>query len=140
MYICGGYIETDRAYQNIKNSYHFKNSLISHSKSKNIYAECAGLLYLSKRVDNKQMSGILDIEFILDDKFNRLGYYYNQANIKGHAFHYTKPTKKTLEKGFNILSKIPNGKGIVGSWQSSNGKVIGTYFHKMFRGYEFISC
>jgi len=140
VYICGGYIETDRAYQNIKNSYHFKNSLISHSKSKNIYAECAGLLYLSKRVDNKQMSGILDIEFILDDKFNRLGYYYNQANIKGHAFHYTKPTKKTLEKGFNILSKIPNGKGIVGSWQSSNGKVIGTYFHKMFRGYEFISC
>jgi cobyrinic acid a,c-diamide synthase len=134
VYICGGYIETDKAYKNIKNSHNFKNSLITHSQTKRVYAECAGLLYLSKRVDTKPMSSVLDIEFTLDSRFNRLGYYYNENGVKGHAFHYTKPTEKTLQKGFDILSKTPKSRGVVGSWKSSNGKVIGTYLHTMFRG------
>ncbi len=137
VYICGGYIETDKAYENIKNSHKFKNSLITHSQTKNIYAECAGLLYLSKRVDDKQMSGILDIEFTLDSRFNRLGYYYNENGVRGHSFHYTKPTDETLAKGFNILSKSPNGIGSVGSWQSANRKITATYLHLMFRGNIF---
>ena len=131
VYICGGYVETDKAYERVKNSNNFKNSLIEHSKTKAIYAECAGLLYLSKGVDEKNMSGILDIEFTLDKRFNRLGYYYNEQGIKGHAFHYTKPTDESLKKGFNILSKTPNGKGNVSSW--TKDKVLGTYLHTMFR-------
>ncbi len=131
VYICGGYVETDKAYERVKNSNNFKNSLIEHSKTKAIYAECAGLLYLSKGVDEKNMSGILDIEFTLDKRFNRLGYYYNEQGIKGHAFHYTKPTDESLKKGFNILSKTPNGKGNVSSW--AKDKVLGTYLHTMFR-------
>ena len=132
VYICGGYVETREAYQKIKNSTRFKNSLIRHAKEKKaIYAECAGLLYLSKRVDNKEMSGILDIEFTLEKRFNRLGYYYSENGTKGHAFHYTKPTKATLKKGFDILSKKRNQKGEVGSWRE--GRVFGTYLHTMFR-------
>jgi len=131
VYICGGYVESEKAYKNIKNSTNFRDSLIAHSKTKPIYAECAGLLYLSNSVDNKEMSGILDIEFTLDKKFNRLGYYYNENGVKGHAFHYTKPTQKTVKKGFDILSKTLNGKGIVGSWSKDN--TFGTYFHTMFR-------
>ena len=131
VYICGGYVETDKAYERVKNSNNFKNSLIDHSKTKTIYAECAGLLYLSKGVDEKNMSGILDIEFTLDKRFNRLGYYHNEQGIKGHAFHYTKPTDESLKKGFNILSKTPNGKGNVSSW--TKDKVLGTYLHTMFR-------
>lgn len=137
VYICGGYVESDSAYSRVKDSYNFKNSLISHSKTKPIYAECAGLLYLSNRVGEKEMSGILDIEFILDNRFNRLGYYYNQNGKRGHAFHYTKPTKETLQKGFDILSKTPNGKGEEGSW--SRDKIFGTYLHRMFRGETFAS-
>jgi len=133
VYICGGYVETDRAYEVIKESTNFKNSLIEHSKKRYIYAECAGLLYLSKRVDTKEMSGVLDIEFTLDKRFNRLGYYYNEKGLKGHAFHYTKPTKDTLKKGFDILSKTLNQKGENGSWQSSNKRVFATYLHSMFR-------
>jgi len=133
-YDSGSYVETDKAYQNIKNSHKFKNSLINHSQTKRIYSECAGLLYLSKRVDDKQMSGILDIEFTLDSRFNRLGYYYNENGVKGHAFHYTKPTDETLVKGFDILSKTPKGRGVVGSWKSFDGKIFGTYLHGMFRG------
>ncbi len=132
VYICGGYVETTEAYKKIKNSKRFKESLIRHTKErKAIYAECAGLLYLSKRVDSKEMSGILDIEFTLEKRFNRLGYYYSENGTKGHAFHYTKPTKATLKKGFDILSKKRNQKGEVGSWRE--GRVFGTYLHTMFR-------
>jgi cobyrinic acid a,c-diamide synthase len=132
VYICGGYVESDEAFLRIKDSINFKNSLIEHAQTKAIYAECAGLLYLSNSVDDKKMSGILDIEFTLDTRFNRLGYYYNEAGVKGHAFHYTKATDEALKKGFDILSKTVNkGKGLVGSW--SKNRVFGTYLHTMFR-------
>ena len=131
VYLCGGYVETEEAYERHKNSKKFKNSLIEHAKTKAIYAECAGLLYLSNAVDEKKMSGILEIDFTLDKRFNRLGYYYNEQGVKGHAFHYTKPTEQSLVKGFDVLSKVPKGKGVVGSW--SKNRVFGTYLHTMFR-------
>ncbi len=129
VYICGGYVETDQAYHNIKNSNNFKKSLIKHSKTKPVYAECAGLLYLGNVVDDKKMSGILDIDFSLQPRWTRLGYYYNQSNIKGHCFHYTKAIDD--KDGFDKLSKKPNQDGKVGSWQKD--KVFGTYLHTMFR-------
>ncbi len=129
VYIVGGYVESEEAYKKITHSNKFKNSLISHAKTKHIYAECAGLLYLSNRVDEKLMSGILDIDFTLQNKRERLGYYYNSAGVKGHSFHYTKPINSP--DAIDILSKKPNGSGKVGSWK--NGKIFGTYLHTMFR-------
>lgn len=129
VYIPGGYVETTKAYEKIKNSHNFKKSLINHSKSKHIYAECAGLLYLANAVDEKQMAGILDVEFTLTSKISRLGYYYNEENLKGHAFHYTKPI--CLKNGFDILRKEKNSKAYVGSWKKD--KTFGTYLHTMFR-------
>jgi len=129
VYICGGYIETNQAYNRIENNTKFKNSLIKHSKTKQIYAECAGLLYLGCAVDDKQMSGILDVSFTLKDRFQRLGYYYNQKGIKGHCFHYTKAL--SLQNACDILSKTKNGGGLKGSWKQN--KVFGTYLHTMFR-------
>lgn len=76
--IVGGYVETDESYGRIKNSNKFKDSLSLHvEKKKSVYAECAGLIYLGKSIDEKQMSGILDIEFKLGKKRERLGYYYS---------------------------------------------------------------
>jgi len=131
VYICGGYVETDKAYKQIKNSVSFKNSLISHAKTKKIYAECAGLIYLGKNIDEKKMSGILDVSFTMTPRFTRLGYYYNENNQKGHSFHYSKVLDDT--HGFDTLSKRPNGIGKVGSWQNENKNVFGTYLHTMFR-------
>ena len=129
VYICGGYVETERAYASIQKAKRFKASLIHHAQTKKIYAECAGLLYLGKAVDEKIMSGILEVSFTLEKRFQRLGYYTNEAGVKGHAFHYTKPLDDT--GGFDILSKGEGGS--VGSWQSRNKKVFGTYLHTLFR-------
>ena len=129
VYIPGGYVETEYNYEKVKNSNNFRESLIEHAKNKPIYAECAGMLYLSNRVDGKNMSGILDLDFTLHNRFQRIGYYYNSENIKGHAFHYTNILDE--KEGTDILSKSENGEGQVGSWQK--GKVFGTYLHTMLR-------
>ena len=130
LFIPGGYIETAHHYEKIKDSHRFKSSLIEHAKSKPLYAECAGLLYLGNRVDEKEMSGILDLDFKLHNRFQRMGYYYaKEQNLKGHAFHYTNVVDE--KDGVDILCKTPNAEGQVGSWQK--GKVYGTYLHIMFR-------
>ena len=129
VYIVGGYVETDSNYEKIKDSNNFKESLINHAKTKYIYAECAGLLYLGESVDSKMMSGILDLEFTLHKRFQRLGYYFSSDGVKGHSFHYTNIVNPPA--GVDILSKKEHGDGQVGSWQ--NGKVFGTYLHIMLR-------
>lgn len=130
VYIPGGYVETEYNYEKIKNSSNFRDSLIAHAKSKALYAECAGLLYLGNSVDEKQMSSILDLDFTLKKRFQRMGYYFaNRSGTKGHSFHYTNILTK--KSGVDILSKVEGGEGEVGSWQ--NKKVFGTYLHVMFR-------
>ncbi len=131
VYICGGYVETKKAYKSIKNSNKFRNSLIQHSNKKKIYAECAGLLYLGNCVDKKKMSGILNVDFSLGKRFDRIGYYYNEVGIKGHSFHYSYCVDD--KQGCDRLSKVKNGSGKIGSWQSANNQVYGTYLHTMFR-------
>lgn len=130
VYIVGGYVETDYNYELVKNSHNFKASLIAHAKNKTIYAECAGLLYLGNCVDDKKMSGILDLDFTLHGRFQRMGYYFsNGQNIRGHSFHYTDIADK--KQGMDILSKMENGDGKNGSWQKE--RVFGTYLHTMLR-------
>ena len=127
VYLPGGYIEVDDSYKKMQN---FKSSLIEHAKTKHVYAECAGLLYLSKKIDEKHMSGILDLEFKLMDKRVRLGYYLSDLGIRGHAFHYSKPLNPS--KGVELLSKKKNFKNAsYGSWKK--GKVYGTYLHVTLR-------
>ena len=130
VYIVGGYVETEHNYEKIKNSSRFKNSLISHAKTKSIYAECAGLLYLGNSVDEKKMSSILDLDFTLKKRFQRVGYYFNTSEVKGHAFHYTNISMQNEEE-VDTLSKTIGSKGEIGSWKKA--KVFGTYLHTMLR-------
>jgi len=103
--ICGGYIETQKAYDRFKNSKIFQESLINHAKNKAIYGECAGLIVLGNSVDDKKMLGLLDINFELTKRPTRLGYYDNDEGITGHAFHYTKvigPKKESPDLSTSI--------------------------------------
>ena len=130
--IPGGYVETNSAYNNIKNSIHFQTSLIQHAKTKKIYAECAGLIYLGQNCDEKKMSGILPISFTLGKKRKRLGYYQcnlNNTIIKGHAFHYTSITKapKTDIKLYKTSTKMAKD----GGYRYKN--IFATYLHTMWR-------
>jgi len=133
--IVGGYVETDEAYKRVKDSNNFKNSLLWHVQNKKeVYAECAGLIYLGKNIDEKQMSGILDIEFTLGKKRERLGYYnavdFDTKKVKkGHAFHYSYVTSSP--KGDIGLYKLSKKTMKDGGWKKGN--VTGTYLHSMWR-------
>ena len=52
------------------------------------------------------MSGILDIDFTLEKGVARLGYYYNEAGVKGHSFHYTNLWKKLYQKDMKYCLKL----------------------------------
>ena len=130
--IPGGYIETDASFQRVKNSHKFKSSLKLHSLEKQVYAECAGLVYLGESCDEKKMSGILPVYFAMTNKRERLGYYrceLDNKEIKGHAFHYTTivDAPKTDIKLYKLNKK--NAKD--GGYRYKN--VFGTYLHTMWR-------
>ncbi len=63
----------------------------------------------------------MDIEFTLNSRFTRLGYYYSERGIRGHAFHYTKPTDETLKRGICRLKKRIDSDGEFGSWGRDMG-------------------
>jgi len=129
VFICGGYIETQKAYDKFKNSNNFKNSLVNHAKTKAVYGECAGLILLGRKVDDKEMLNLLSLDFELTNRPNRLGYYDNDLGITGHAFHYTKII--TDVKGEYTLYKKKNEYEIYAAFKKE--KVFGTYLHTMFR-------
>jgi cobyrinic acid a,c-diamide synthase len=131
IYIVGGYIETNEAYSKIEKSDDFKNSILNHAKNKKaIYAECAGLLFISNRVDDKKMLGLLDLDFTLGKTFSRMGYYENELGIRGHAFHFTKLVDDTKVGEYKLYKKtIEDGK--YAAFKDEN--VFGTYLHTMLR-------
>lgn len=131
VYIVGGYIETDNAYKKIENSNNFKDSLLKHAKNnKAIYAECAGLLFISKRVDDKKMLGLLDLDFTLGTRFSRMGYYKNDLDITGHAFHYTKLIDENKVGEYKLYKKNKED-GTYAAFKNKN--IFGTYLHTMLR-------
>ena len=131
VFIVGGYIETKEAYAKIKNSNDFKNSLLNHSEQKKlIYAECAGLLFLSNRVDDKKMMGLLNLDFTLGKRFYRMGYYENDLGITGHAFHYTRLIDEEKVGEYKLYKK-DSSDGTYAAFKNDN--VFGTYLHTMLR-------
>ena len=131
VFIVGGYIETKEAYEKIENSNNFKNSLLNHAEQKKlIYAECAGLLFLSNRVDDKKMMGLLDLDFTLGKRFYRMGYYENDLGITGHAFHYTRLIDEEKVGEYKLYKK-DSSDGTYAAFKNDN--VFGTYLHTMLR-------
>ena len=131
VFIVGGYIETNEAYSKIENSNDFKNSILNHAKNKKaIYAECAGLLFISNRVDDKKMLGLLDLDFTLGKRFSRMGYYENELGITGHAFQFRELIDGARVREYKLYKKTVED----GSYAAfKNENVFGTYLHIMLR-------
>ncbi len=129
VFICGGYIETPKAYNRYKNSLNFQKSLKEHAKTKKVYGECAGLILLGKSCDDKKMLGLLPLEFELNSRFVRMGYYSNDLGITGHSFHYTS-IKEIKNEEFTLYKK-KNQNETYGAFKKRD--IFGTYLHTMFR-------
>lgn len=126
LYIGGGFPET-----NIKELVH-NTELMADLKNKvelgfPVYAECGGLMYLSREIEiegiNYKMSDILPLDIKMNKKPQGHGYveaiieidnpYFQKGNIiRGHEFHYSGiinydgllPTIMKLNKGFGATN------------------------------------
>jgi cobyrinic acid a,c-diamide synthase len=73
LYIGGGYPEVFK--EDLENNYSMRNSIKEAlNNGLRCYAECGGLMYLTKSADGAQMVGFFDGESIMTNKLQRFGY------------------------------------------------------------------
>ncbi|ENN96783.1 cobyrinic acid a,c-diamide synthase [Methanocaldococcus villosus KIN24-T80] len=102
-----------------------------------IYAECGGLMYLTKAIDDCKMVGLIDAKAIMTDKVQGLSYVKakiledcivgkKDRTIKGHEFHYSKLIGL---KDKRFAFKILRGRGIGGYDGIIKKNVLAGYLH-----------
>lgn len=143
LYIGGGFPETHA--EQLADNDVFKRSILAEArKGLPIYAECGGLMYLSRnlRIDEKTypMVGVFPMDTALERKPQGLGYirvevtgpnpfYQRGAVLSGHEFHYSSAHEmdtRATACAFNVL----RGHGIDGSRDGvSFMNALGTYVH-----------
>ncbi len=143
LYIGGGFPETHAerlAYNTV-----FKDSIRSHIiQGLPVYAECGGLMYLSRnlRVDDRvyPMVGIFQVDSILERRPQGHGYirvrvtdrnpfYPVGAELTGHEFHYSYVTVNS-EANLTYAFRVLRGHGMDGLRDGlCRFNVLGTYLH-----------
>jgi cobyrinic acid a,c-diamide synthase len=143
LYIGGGFPETHA--ELLAENVVFRNSLLENAvKGLPIYAECGGLMYLSRsiRIDEKAypMVGVFSVDTVLERKPQGLGYirvqvaapnpFYPQGvELTGHEFHYSRLAglKEAVD---SCVFRVLRGHGMDGN---SDGicawNALGTYLH-----------
>lgn len=115
-----------------------------------IYAECGGLMYLTKSIsgfDNSKrkykMVGLFDADTLMTGKLT-LGYtegslvrnqsfLQNIRKINGHEFHYSKVILNG--KDMKMMYKLKRGKGIIDGMDGLNEQnCVASYMHTHFIG------
>jgi cobyrinic acid a,c-diamide synthase len=136
LFIGGGFPETnvEKLAQN--------NSLMQDIKSKieqglPTYAECGGMMYLTKSIDGFATVGVLDADTITTKKPIGRGYMQIQTQnhpwgingeFKTHEFHYSKLTNL---KEQNFAFKVKRGVGITGKYDGIiKYNLLATYTHQ----------
>jgi cobyrinic acid a,c-diamide synthase len=131
-----------------KNSSMKKNIMKLAQDNIPIYAECGGLMYLTKSISgyknkNKKykMVGLFDAETIMTGKLT-LGYTEAKLNnsktilgnltrIRGHEFHYSNIID--IHKDIELLYTLNRGKGIVNGYDGFYlNSCIASYMHTHF--------
>lgn len=139
LWIPGGYVETKEVYKKLARAKKFRKSLHQFcSQKKPVYAECAGMIFLSEGIQLqkkfKKMAGFIPMRFQLQKSRVRLGYYTTcdeDCEINGHAFHYSRPLSKNSSSACWQLWKNSKQKAEAGAWRFEN--IFVTYLHIHFR-------
>jgi cobyrinic acid a,c-diamide synthase len=143
LYIGGGFPETHA--ERLAGNQVFKQSLLEEVKrGLPVYAECGGLMYLSRNllIDEKSypMVGVFPMDTILERRPQGLGYirvevtgpnpfYPCGAELKGHEFHYSS-VQGLDNSSVSCVFRVLRGHGIDGSRDGiCYLNAFGTYVH-----------
>ena len=138
IYIGGGYPEIFA--EGLKSNESMRNSIYKYYNDGNpIYAECGGLMYLSKSINNKDMCNVFNYPSRMTKNVQALSYVISKAQkdnvilkkgdiFRGHEFHYSKVDIGNSNPEFAF--KIIRGKGIFGSNDGLMSKnTVASYVH-----------
>lgn len=148
LYIGGGFPETHADL--LSNNNEFKESLrIAAEKGLPIFAECGGLIYLSRYLNwqgkNYPMAGVFQNDVTMSQKPRGHGYgqvivdtenpfFKIGSQIKGHEFHYSQVSD--IEESETIFS-VKRGQGFGNNRDGLIYKnVVGSYLHIHAKGNE----
>ena len=136
LFIGGGFPETNLAELSANKSLmtDIKNKIESGLPT---YAECGGMMYLTKSINDKQMVGIINADTITTKRPVGRGYMQVKADnhpwgsigdFKTHEFHYSKLINL---KEKNFAFKVNRGVGITGTEDGIiKHNILGTYTHQ----------
>jgi len=138
LYIGGGYPEIF-ADGLSSNKSMLKSVFKYHNEGNPIYAECGGLMYLSKSINGRDMCNIFNYPSKMTKNVQALSYVISEARkdniilkkgelFRGHEFHYSKVDIGTSKPQFAF--KILRGRGIVDSMDGLMDKnTVASYVH-----------
>ena len=138
VYIGGGYPEIFA--DGLESNESMRKSVLKfHNEANPIYAECGGLMYLSKSINNRDMCKVFNYPSRMTKNVQALSYVISEAQkdniilkkgelFRGHEFHYSK-VDIGIEKP-EFAFKILRGKGIIGMEDGLMDKnTVASYVH-----------
>jgi cobyrinic acid a,c-diamide synthase len=140
----GGYPEEFMA--PLSGNERFMRSVADFAKTGCVYAECGGMLYLSRsmehRGEKRPMAGVIDAEAEMTGKLSRFGYVEGRATrgnllmkegeaIRAHEFHYSKMEGAAAD-AFSVGKFARPDERWADGYVMNGGKLLATYLHINF--------
>ncbi len=138
IYIGGGYPEI--FVEGLESNESMRHSIYKyHNEGNPIYAECGGLMYLSRSINGKDMCNVFNYPSKMTKNVQALSYVISETQkdnvilkkgdiFRGHEFHYSKIDIGNSKPDFAF--KIIRGTGILGSNDGLLAKnTVASYVH-----------
>jgi cobyrinic acid a,c-diamide synthase len=137
LYIGGGFPETNIELL-LSNKGLMSSVKVACEAGMPVYAECGGLIYLSKALEinsnTYQLAGVFPINIKMGDKPRGHGYieavvdsrnpfFHLDSTIRGHEFHYTEIVESSSQ--LNTCFAMRRG---IGAWQNRDGLIYKNTF------------
>ena len=93
-----------------------------------VFAECGGLIYMSREIDGRAMCGVLPIVTTMTDARLTLGYRsvdFGSISVRGHEFHYSRAAEErplqsvaqqTNVRGAEVATPVYRHKNLVAGY------------------------